>query len=152
MPLTYVAGDPLLTQAQTLAFGYNARGRAETGALETRLLDRFPAAFATFRKQCQSGRIQPGAIWTWRDSNPHLAFLVVRASSLGTLRPRFVDSVMLLLARDYRLYGFDSLAIAPLCDSREWPSLRPVLDYWLSDCLLPVTVYEQYVQGVVGEG
>lgn len=142
MPLTYLSGDPLLTNAQTLAFGHNAKGRTEVGVLETHLFDLYPAAFATYRKQCRSGRIKAGGLWLWRESQPHLAFMIVRESSVGTTRLRFVESVLMTIARDHRLYGLSSLAIAPLVDRETWPSLKPVVDYWLGASPLPVMVYE----------
>src|SRR5512145_2666697 len=101
MPLTTVSGDPLLTRAQMLAFGMNARGKTEVGALETRLLDYYPAAFASYRKQCHSGRIQPGAFWTWHESQPQLGFWVVRERPQGATRLRYVEAVVMTIARDY---------------------------------------------------
>jgi hypothetical protein len=151
MPLVYVSGDPLLTQMQTLGFGFNARAAAEVGALETRLVDRYPAAFSSYRKSCGSGRIKPGAIWMWRESRPFLAFLVIRESAQGAARLRFLEAVMMTIARDYRLYGLESLALAPLGSREEWPLLKPVVDYWLTDCPLPVVIYEQYLPGAAGE-
>ena len=43
-------------------------------------------------------------------------------------------------------------AIAPLASRDEWPSLKPVLEYWLADCALPVVVYEQYEEGIRAGG
>lgn len=151
MPITYVTGDPLLTRAQTLAFGHNAKGRTEVSPLETLLLHHYPAAFATFGKQCRSQRVKPGMFWVWGESLPHLAFMVVRESSVGATRVRYVESAVMTLARDYRLHNITSLAFAPLADSAEWSSLRPVVDYWLKNCPLPVVVYEAYAPGVQGE-
>jgi hypothetical protein len=151
MPITYVSGDLLLTRAQTLAFGHNAKGRSELGALETLLLDHQPAAFATYAKNCRSKRLKPGTFWIWRESQPFLAFLVIRETSVGATRLRFVESALMTLARDYRLHSLTSLAIAPLASSLEWTALRPVVDYWLHACPLPVTVYEQYIPGVDAE-
>ena len=151
MPLTFVSGDPLLTRMQTLAFGHNARARTEVGPLENRLLDAYPAAFASYRKQCHSGRVKPGAIWTWHESQPHLAFFVVRDSAQGATRLRYVESVLMTVARDYRLYSLESLAIVPLGSRDEWPLLKPALDYWLADSPLPVVVYERCEAGVAGE-
>jgi hypothetical protein len=151
MPITYVSGDPLLTHAQTLAFGHNAKGRSELGALETVLLNYYPAAFATYGKNCRSKRIKPGTLWTWRESLPNLAFLVVRETSVGATRPRFVEAAIMTLARDYRLYNLTSVAIAPLANNLEWMALKPVIDYWLRSSPLPVTVYERYVPGVAVE-
>ncbi len=142
MPITVVTGDPLITQAQTLAFGFNAKGRIEVGGLETRLYDAYPAAFATFRKQCKGGRIKAGTLWMWRETQFNLLFLVVRESSVGITRIRFVENVLMAIARDYPLYGLTSLAIAPLGNKEERPLLRPLVDYWLKTCPLPVTVYE----------
>ena len=151
MTITYVSGDPLLTQAQTLAFGHNAKGRSELGALETVLLHHYPAAFATYGKNCRSGRIKPGTFWTWRESKPFLTFLVVRESSVGATRMRFVESAIMTLARDYRLYNLTSVAIAPLTSDLEWKALKPVVDYWLRASPLPVTIYERYEAGVAAE-
>jgi len=151
MPISYVSGDPLLTRAQSLAFGHNAKGRTEMGALETLLLNRYPAAFATYGKNCRSGRIKAGALWTWRESRPNLTFLVIRETAVGATRLRFVESAIMTLARDYRQYNLTSLAIAPLANPLEWKAIRPVIDYWLRVCPLPVTVYEGYVPGVAGE-
>jgi hypothetical protein len=151
MPLTFVSGDPLLTRMQTLAFGHNARAKIEVGALETRLLDGYPAAFAGYRKQCHNARVKAGDFWIWRESQPHLAFFVIRDSAQGAARLRYVESIIMTITRDYRLHGLESLAIAPLGSRDEWPLLRPVLEYWLAACLLPIVVYERYEPRVEGE-
>ncbi|MBA3867928.1 MAG: hypothetical protein H0X30_02110 [Anaerolineae bacterium] len=143
MPITVVTGDPLTTQAQTLAFGFNAKGRVEVGGLETRLYDAYPSAFASFRKQCNSDRIKPGMLWMWREAQFNLLFLVVRESSVGMTRMRYVENVLMTIARDYPLYGLTSIALAPLGNKEEWVLLRPVVDYWLKTVPLPVTVYEE---------
>ena len=143
MPITVVAGDLLTTQAQTLAFGFNAKGRVEVGGLETRLYDAYPSAFASFRKQCNSGRIKPGMLWMWREAQFNLLFLVVRESSVGMTRMRYVENTLMTIARDYPLYGLTSIALAALGSKDEWVLLRPVVDYWLKMCPLPVTVYDE---------
>jgi hypothetical protein len=151
MPITYLSGDPLLTRAQVLAFGHNAKGRTESGILETILLNRYPAAFATFGKNCRGGKIKAGSLWVWRESQPALGFMVVRESSVGATRLRYVEAIALGLARDFRLEGIRSIAIAPLGDSLEWPAFKPVLDYWLGQSALTCLVYEQYAAGVAAE-
>ncbi len=151
MPVHYASGDPLLSPAQTLAFGHNARARAELGAFELRLFDRYPAAFAAYRKRAQDGRIRPGMPWVWPDSQPRLAFLVVRETAAGAVRLRYAESAVMMLARDFRLYGVTSLAIAPLADERDWPALKAALDHWLRLTPLSVVVYERYLPGVAGE-
>lgn len=142
MPLTYLTGDPLRTQAQTLLFGYNVRAQSETGALEVALYTAYPAAFASYRKQCNQGRIKTGTLWLWRESLPHLGFLVVRDSAVGMTRLRYVESALMLIARDSPLYGLTSLALARLGSAEEWPLLRPVVDYWLGMSPLVAEVYE----------
>lgn len=151
MPITYLNGDPLLTDAEILAFGHNAQGRAELGALETLLYTRHPAAFATYSKRCRSGRIQAGQFWLWNESRPRLAFLAVRASPVGATRVRYVEQIALTLARDYQREGIRSIAFAPLGSREEWPHLKPILDYWLARASLPCFVYEQYLPGVQAE-
>ncbi len=142
MPISYVSGDPLLTEAQTLVFGHNAKARTEVGVFEMRLFNQYPAAFSTYRKQCASGRVKPGSLWVWRESKPLLAFMVIRETSVGATRSRYVESGLMMLARDYHLYGLTSLAIAPLGAPDEWIMFKPLLDFWLRACPLPITVYE----------
>lgn len=148
MSLTFVSGDPQLTQAQVLAFGYNTRGRAEVTPLATALLTAYPAAFASYAKQCRNDRIKAGTPWLWYDAQPVLCFLPIRESSVGITRLRYVESVLLILARDYRLYSIRSIAFAPLLDGVEWAAFKPVFDQWLRPSQLPAVVYERYIPGV----
>ncbi|MBZ0297647.1 MAG: hypothetical protein K8L99_34135 [Anaerolineae bacterium] len=151
MPITYVSGDPLLTQQQILAFGHNAKGRTELGVLETQLLNLYPAPFATYGKQCRNERIKPGDLWLWRETQPMLGFMVIRESAVGATRLRHVEAVLLKMVRDYRLENIESVAFAPIGTREEWPALRPVVDYWLSSAPFPCVVYEQYLPGVAAE-
>jgi hypothetical protein len=55
------------------------------------------------------------------------------------------------LARDYLLHSINTLAMVLPGDREEWPAIKPVLDYWLKPCPLPVLVYEAYMPGVQAE-
>jgi hypothetical protein len=151
MPVIYVSGDPLLTSAQTLAFGYNAEGKTEVGTLGIGLLTRYPAAFSSYTKQVRAGHIKPGGFWLWRDSKPQLMFLAVRQTPVGATRMRYVEGVMMTLARDYNLELLQSLAIAPLAEGLEWTGMKPLISHWLGGSGLTVVVYERYAPGVRAE-
>lgn len=148
MTITYVRGDILLSRAPVLGFGFNAQGAAEVTPLITACMDRFPAAFAAFRKQTRAGRIRPGDVWLWREAKPWLALLAVRQNASGASRPRYVESVAQTLARDWRRAGIARIALARLGEPLEWPMLRSVLDYWLASIPLEVVVYEEHLSGV----
>lgn len=147
MPFSYVSGDPLLTRAQTLAFAYNAKGRVELDSLASTLAQRHPAAFATYGKQCRGQRIKPGQIWLWHEASPRLLFMVVRDTPMGIMRLRHVDSTLLLLARDYRLYGINSVALVLPGTDSEKNQVKPLVRQWLEQSALPVVVYETYQSG-----
>ncbi|MFN8371506.1 MAG: hypothetical protein U0694_01315 [Anaerolineae bacterium] len=151
MSVIFVSGDPLLTSAQTLAFGYNAEGKTEVGALGIALLTRYPAAFSSFTRQSRSGKIKAGDYWIWRDSKPHLMFLAIRQTAVGAARLRFVESIMMTIARDHRLELLNSLAIAPLSDSSDWTAMKPLINHWLGNIGLPIVVYDHYRPGVRAE-
>lgn len=151
MPLTFLSGDPLLTQQQMLAFGTNAAGRTETSALAAALLPHYPAAFASYAKLCRQERIQPGTIWFWRETKPALAFMVVRDTSVGATRLRYVDAVMMALARDYQRDNIRSIAIAPLGSGHEADDIRITVERWLAKIALPVSLYTEYKAGVAAE-
>ncbi|MBE0688733.1 MAG: hypothetical protein IH587_01255, partial [Anaerolineae bacterium] len=103
---------------------------------------RYPAAFAAFGKQGRAGRIAPGTLWIWREALPHLGFMVVRESPVGSTRLRFVQHVALTLTRDFQLEGIKSVAIAGLCTPSELAPIRDVLAHWLERISLPVVMYE----------
>lgn len=151
MTLTFVSGDPFLTSAQVLAFGYNAVGRTETTPLATTLLNRYPAAFASYGKLCRAGRIHTGMLWLWRETTPALGFMVVRDSSVGATRQRYVESVVMTLARDYKLDNIHSIALAAPGRAEEWAPLKEIITYWLGKSSLPVVVYENYLPGIRAE-
>lgn len=151
MPLTFLSGDPLLTQQQMLGFGTNAAGRTETTPLAAALLARYPTAFASYAKLCRQGRIETGTIWYWRETKPALAFMVVRETAVGTTRLRYVDAVAMTLARDYTREGIRSMAIAPLGAAHEAQDVKTTLERWLAKAGLPVTFYEAYAPGVAAE-
>ena len=151
MSLTYLSGDPFLTQQQILGFGINAAGRTETTPLAMALFDRYPAAFATYGKQCRQGKIKPGMIWFWRDTTPGLAFMVVRETPVGATRLRYVEAAIMMLARDYRIENIRSVALAPLGAAHEAEAIREVLTYWLPKSALPVIAYDNYQPGVAAE-
>lgn len=151
MTVVYVEGDPLLTRQHTLAFAHNAAGRAESDPLALRLHYAFPAAFAAYRKRCRAGRVRAGTVWLWREARPVLCFIAARETPAGALRARYVEAALLTLARDYRLEGVRSLALAPLAPPPEWDSLRPLFAHWLAASALPCVIYTRYLCGVDGE-
>ncbi len=142
MPIQFCTGDPLSTTAQVLAFGHNARGRVELGAFETRLMQTYSPAFSVYQKQCRVGRIKAGNLWLWRESKPNLMFMVVRDSSVGATRLRYVQSIAIQIAQEYPILGIKSLAIASLGNAYEWEEIRQVLTMWLNKCKLDVTIYD----------
>jgi hypothetical protein len=146
--IQYVSGDPLLTDAPILAFGWNLRGRPETGALESALMQRYPTAFAAFSKRARQGQISIGTLWLWRETIPALGFMVVRDTPYGTTRLRHVEAIAMALARDYKRDGIQRLALVLPGQRYDRPLMRAVLERWLSAAALPVMVFEDYQPGV----
>jgi hypothetical protein len=134
-----------------LAIGSNAAGRTETSPLAMALLTRYPAAFASYGKLCHQGRIAPGTMWVWRETKPALAFMVVRETPVGASRLRYIDAVIMMLARDYMLDNIRCIAIAPLGAEHELDDIKGVLDRWLTKVSLPVIAYTGYQPGIAAE-
>lgn len=151
MPITYVQGDPLLTRATTLAFGMNSRGRTELDTFSTAIMQAYPAAFSGYTRRARRDQFKAGDIYFWSEATPRLLFLIVRDSSVGATRLRYVQSVLMTIARDYPLYNLHSLAIAPLGTSYEQGEILKLIDMWLRTSRLPITVYEKVIAGVAAE-
>ncbi|MCA9904464.1 MAG: hypothetical protein KC547_11455, partial [Anaerolineae bacterium] len=77
----------------------------------------------------------------WREAQPWLGFMIVRESSVGPTRLRFVQQIALTLARDYQLDGIRSVAIASLCTPDESAGVREILMHWLGKVNLQVMLY-----------
>ncbi len=148
MPLHFVTGDPLLTQAQTLAVAHNAKGRTETGILEMAVMRQYPAAIAVYQRRCRQQKHPAGTLWLWQDTRPRLLFLTVRETGTGITRLRYVQAILMTIAREYALYGITSLAIAPMGNHYEKSEILKLYPIWLSKSKLPVFVYTDYLVGV----
>jgi hypothetical protein len=151
MSVQIVSGDPLLTQADFLAFAHNARARTEMGPLETRLLRAYPAAFATYSKMARHKRISTGEYMMWRESAPKLIFMVLRQTAVGATRLRYVQDAAMKIIRDHRLEGIKRLAVAPLCDPVQWDEVKKVLVNWFNQTKLPVIIYDKYIPDEAAE-
>lgn len=141
VPITFMEGDPLTSDAQTLAVGHNAKGRVELGITETRLMYAHPTAFATYQRRARAGKHSAGGVWLWQEKPRNVLFMIVRESSVGATRLRYVQAIAMMLARDYRLYGIQSLAIAPLGNAYERAEIEGVLATWFRLSALSVCAY-----------
>ena len=151
MPLQFVSGDPLLTQCQSLAIGHNRAGRTETNPLPTALRNAYPVAYATYERRCKQNRQASGDLYLWTQSKPQLLFLTVRDSAVGANRLRYIQSCLMTIVRDYRLYNIKDLALAPIASPQEWTDIKALMETWFSKSELSVIVYVQYQPGVLAE-
>jgi len=148
MPLKFVTGDPFLTGADALAVGHNAKGRTEMDVFANRFLQMYPAATASYTRAARKGRCKGGTIYYWEQTVPRLLFLTIRESSVGATRLRHVQSVLLLLARDYARYNIQALSIAPLGTIYERDEIHQICAQWLEKSRLRAIVYTDYEPGV----
>ena len=148
MALITVSGDPLLTDCQVLAFGYNARGQSESRDEQIHLAQNFPAMFSVFKRQARKGKIKSGVVWNWNETTPHFSFWVIRESPFGATRIRYVQSIAMSFVRDYQLYDIRSLALIRPGTPTEYEEFEPILNQWLDPLPIPVVLYETYIKGV----
>lgn len=148
MPLITVSGDPLLTDCQVIAFGYNARGQSESRDEQIRLYQTYPAMFSVFRRQARKGKIKSGTVWQWNETSPNFALWVTRESPFGATRIRYVQSIVMNFVRDYQLYDIRSLALIRPGTPIEYEELYPILEQWLNPLPIPIVLYETYEAGV----
>ena len=148
MPLIRVSGDPVLTDCQVLAFGYNARGQSESRDEQIRLYQSYPAMFSLFRRQAHKGNIKSGTVWQWNETRPNFALWIIRESPFGATRIRYVQSIVMSFVRDYQLYNITSLALIRPGTDIEYEELYPILEQWLNPLPIPIVLYEAYEEGI----
>ncbi len=148
MPMITVSGDPLLTECQVLAFGYNARGQSESRAEQIYLSQTFPAMFSVFRRQTRKGKLKAGDVWQWNETTPSFSIWIVRQSAYGATRIRYVQSIAMNFVRDYQLYNIQSLAIIRVGTLLEYEEFEPIFKQWLDPLPIPIVIYDGYEAGV----
>ena len=77
--------------------------------------------------------------------------MVVRETPVGAARLRYVDGVVMTLARDYRLDNIPGIAIAPLGADHENAAISEIITRWLAKTALSVTLYTAYQPGIAAE-
>jgi hypothetical protein len=147
MAISFVQGDIFLAEVQAIAIGLNAAGRLDVTSLNTALHDRYPVFVSEYRKRGRANSLPPGTCWVWRDSQPWIVGLVVREAPQGATRPRYVETAMLNLFKNWQREGLHSLALMQLADQAEWPPLRVIVEQYLGEIDLPVMVYENHRPG-----
>jgi hypothetical protein len=143
MPLEFKTGDPFLSGADTLALGYNARGRTELDSFTMRMMREFPVACSVYLRRCRQEKQKGGDLFLWVESKPKLLILTVRDSSVGATRLRHVQKCLMEISRDYALLGIKSLAIAPIGNKLEASEIKPLYEQWFANSKLPVVVYTE---------
>jgi len=151
MPLTLVKGDPILTQASMLAIGHNAKGRTEMDDFTLEMMRRYPAAFSAYTRQARKGRVAGGEIFLWTETLPRILFVSIRDSAVGATRLRYVQKVLMTIARDYLLLNIASLAIAPLGNPYEREEIQLLYPMWLQNTKLPIIAYTEYLPDLQAE-
>lgn len=144
MPLISVSGDPMLTDCQVLAFGYNLRGQSESRDEQIRLLQNHPAMFSVFKRQMGKDKLKAGETWHWNESTPRFQFWLIRESPFGATRIRYVQSIVMSFVRDYQLQDIESLAIIRPGNDLEYEEFKPILAQWLDPLPIPIILYETY--------
>jgi hypothetical protein len=142
MAVTFTTGDIFATRAQALAVGLNSVGRIEVAPFFTALHDRYPAFMADYQKRGHAGKLVPGDIWIWRESQPWLAGLIVRETPQGATRLRYVEAALLNLSKNWEREGIVSLAVMQFISAPDWTPIRALFDEYFGRSALQLMVYE----------
>jgi hypothetical protein len=135
------------TSMMAILLGLNTRGQTDVTPLETDLRDQFPVFFSEYRRQTRSSRLQPGALWYFRESQPILIGAMLKDAPSSPARLRHLEQALVSFRQEYQREGITSLAIAPLGSELEWPALYALLEEYLRPLPIAIEIYEAYVLG-----
>lgn len=149
MAVEYVKGDLFLSGKQTLGHGVNCEGKMGAGiALEFK--KRCPGMFEEYRRRCKSGELRPGRYYLEKGLYPWVLNLATQESTKGASM-KHVESAFQNLAENWKAEGITSLALPRIAGGLgglPWKDVKAVINETLDPTSLPVTVYEEYVQGL----
>ncbi len=151
LSLTLVRGDIFLTRCQTIVLGLSANGQLDASEFHRALNDRYPVFVSDYRRRARADALIPGAIWIWSEARPWICAAILRETPHGTLRLRFVESVMLKLVQAWSTERLGSLALMRFDDGIDWSAARTIVDTFVTAAALPVIVYEDYLPSIAAE-
>jgi O-acetyl-ADP-ribose deacetylase (regulator of RNase III) len=142
--LRFVTGNLFDSKAQTLVNTVNCVGVMGKG-VALAFKERFPAMFEHYRDLCERGEIQPGVLTLYTDTVPWVINFPTKRHWRGRSRLDDIEAGLIILARRYREWRVESLAMPALgCGQGglNWSEVRPLIERHLGNMDFDIEVYE----------
>jgi O-acetyl-ADP-ribose deacetylase (regulator of RNase III) len=142
--LRFVTGNLFDSKAQTLVNTVNCVGVMGKG-VALAFKERFPAMFEHYRALCERGEIQPGVLTLYTDTVPWVINFPTKRHWRGRSRLDDIEAGLITLARRYKEWGVESVAMPALgCGhgGLNWSEVRPLIERHLGSMDLDIEVYE----------
>ncbi len=144
MPVTLVAGDIFISQAQTLVNAVNCAGVMGKG-LALAFKQRFPEMYANYVARCKAQQVRLGEPYLFRRAvSPWIVNFPTKYHWRSASCPEDIEAGLVYLQQHYLEWGISSLAVPALgcgLGGLDWETMRPILTAHLARLDIPVELY-----------
>ncbi len=155
-----VAGDILLSRAQTIAHGV-APGDDFHSGLALALREQWPSMARDFKHFCHTRTVKPGEAWMWGGTGgARIVCLVTQEPAPhagqhpGRAHLEYVNHALRELHKMADKEGFTSIALPRLATGvggLDWDKVKPLIQHHLGALNIPIFIYGTYHKGMRAE-
>lgn len=144
MPLTEIRGDLFANPLPAIGHGCNCAGSMGKG-IAVDFKRRFPKMYVEYKKRCQDGRFQLGALFVWEDTDTVIYNLGTQTHWKAGAELWAVESAVKFMIADAEARGLDTVGlprIAAGLGSLEWSQVKAVLSSLGQQTKIKIVVFE----------
>ncbi len=142
--ISYVCGDLFDSQAQALVNTVNCVGIMGKG-IALAFKKKYPDMYHHYKRDCESGKIQPGILTLYRNTDPWIINFPTKRHWKSPSRIEDIEAGLKDFIERYKEWHIASVAMPALgCGhgGLDWKKVRPLMEKYLENLDINIEIYE----------
>lgn len=143
MPIKYVHGNIFQSKMQVIVNPVNTQGRMGAG-LALKFKQRWPAMYAQYVKDCQSGTLDVDMPTLWKGKDRWVMNLATKRDWRDPSRLEYIALGLERFVEFYQDAGVQSIAFPKLgcgLGQLDWSEVKEIMEIYLADLPIEVEIY-----------
>lgn len=139
----YLKGNIFDSNAQVIVNPVNCKGVMGKG-LALAFKQKYPAMFAVYERDCQTGRLQIGRPTIYRESTPWILNFPTKDHWRSPSKLEYIEKGLIFLVDHYKQVGITSIAFPKLGTQNgrlSWDEVGPLMAKYLSQMEMDTYIY-----------
>ena len=141
--IQYLEGDIFTSTAHVIVNTVNCQGVMGKG-LALAFKQKYPAMFAVYERECQTGKLKIGRPTIYQKSDPWILNFPTKNHWRNPSKLEYIEKGLLFLINNYKKAGIASIAFPKLGAQNgklDWDEVGPVMAKYLSQLDIDVYIY-----------